>query len=102
MMKNTILDQNSGKEVDHSACDVKLNETKRKNSILQKDLETAQKQLRSNDDVIQFNQSILKIRTDLIEVMQEKEKSTLQQISDLQKQIIHKDETYKVRKYITA
>lgn len=99
MIKNTILEKNQDQDKekeDNPIYENKINESKQKNTILQKDLEIAHKQLKNNESVIQFHQELLQIRTNLIDAMLEKEKSTSKQINDLQNEIISKEKSYEV------
>lgn len=95
MIKNSTLEKN--KEIDDNTIyENKINEFKQKNKMLQKDLDTAHQQLKNSENILQFNQELLQIRSNLIDTMQEKETYSAKQINDLQKEIISRDESYEV------
>lgn len=94
MIKNSTLEKN--KEIDNTIYENKINEFKQKNKMLQNDLETAHQQLKNSENILQFNQELLQIRSNLIDTMLEKETSSAKQINDLQREIISKDESYEV------
>lgn len=91
MMKDNIFnktqDQDKNRD-NNNNYENKISEVNRKNKSLQKDLDTAYQQIQKNEDVIRFNQDLLKTRASFIDTLQEKESSTSKQIKYLQEEII--------------
>lgn len=97
MMKKNILNENQEATKDETSnYEKQISELKRKKKILQNDLNTAKKQLKDQDDVLNFNHSLLKIRTELINTMQDNENSTRNQLKELQNEIVIQNKAHEV------